>query len=178
MRKLAKERGVDLGVRGRDRTDGRITGGTFAQPLAGGAGRYTAARRFHAARFRRWPARPGDAIADNLERQAAIPQVTTFRTVDCTRWKPGAASWALSPLPLVVAALARRWPTSPLNAAWQDGDVEEREAINVGIAVDTEQGLMVPVLRDAGAPGHRRHRRRDQAPRRRRPLGVASRPPR
>ena len=33
----------------------------------------------------------------------------------------------------------------------------------MGVAADTDRGLVVPVLRDAPAPGHRRHRRIESA---------------
>ena len=67
------------------------------------------------------------AIADNLERQAAIPQVTDFRTVDCTALEARRGELGISPLPLVIAALTRTVAEHPaLNARWHDGDVEDR----------------------------------------------------
>ena len=53
------------------------------------------------------PARSRSVIAANLERQASIPQVTTFRTVDCSALQSFRADVGLSPLPIVVAAVAR-----------------------------------------------------------------------
>jgi pyruvate dehydrogenase E2 component (dihydrolipoamide acetyltransferase) len=35
-----------------------------------------------------------------------------------------------------------------LNARWEDGNLVPRQSIDVGIAVDTEAGLLVPVIRD------------------------------
>ena len=35
-----------------------------------------------------------------------------------------------------------------LNASLVDGDIVEHEAVNIGLAVDTPRGLLVPVLRD------------------------------
>jgi pyruvate dehydrogenase E2 component (dihydrolipoamide acetyltransferase) len=50
----------------------------------------------------------------------------------------------------IVAKLAavalRRHPL--LNCQWLDGDFVEPDGIHIGIAVDTEAGLLVPVIRD------------------------------
>jgi 2-oxoisovalerate dehydrogenase E2 component (dihydrolipoyl transacylase) len=56
----------------------------------------------------------------------------------------------LTYLPFVVKAVAeglRRYPY--LNASWSDDGILLRKRINIGIAVATEQGLMVPVVHDA-----------------------------
>lgn len=49
---------------------------------------------------------------------------------------------------LTVGVLGRH---SALNAAWTEEGIRIFDAIHVGIAVDTEQGLVVPVLRNAQA---------------------------
>jgi 2-oxoisovalerate dehydrogenase E2 component (dihydrolipoyl transacylase) len=57
-------------------------------------------------------------------------------------------------LPIVAAALCAVVEQHPiLNATWLDDAIEYREKINVGLAVDTEQGLLVPVVQDAGHRG-------------------------
>ncbi|HEX6843801.1 MAG TPA: 2-oxo acid dehydrogenase subunit E2, partial [Actinomycetota bacterium] len=94
------------------------------------------------------------AIAGNLERQAAIPQVTTFRTVDCAALQAFRAERGVSPLPVVVAALVAVVREHPLlNAAWGGDHLLMRGAVHVGLAADTERGLVVPVLRDAHERG-------------------------
>jgi pyruvate dehydrogenase E2 component (dihydrolipoamide acetyltransferase) len=97
-------------------------------------------------------------IAGRLVEAAGVPQVTTFRTVDCGALEEFREPLGLSPLPIVVAALARVVADHPLlNATW-DGAARRillHRAVNVGIAVDTEDGLVVPVVRDAGALGLR-----------------------
>jgi 2-oxoisovalerate dehydrogenase E2 component (dihydrolipoyl transacylase) len=93
-------------------------------------------------------------VAESLVRQASIPQVTTFRTVDCTALETFRAEGGLSPIPVVVAALCRSIDEHPLlNARWADDHLEMRGTVNAGIAVDTERGLVVPVVRDAGRRG-------------------------
>jgi pyruvate/2-oxoglutarate dehydrogenase complex dihydrolipoamide acyltransferase (E2) component len=57
----------------------------------------------------------------------------------------------VSPLPIVVAALCRTIGSHPLlNASWSDDAIVTHRAVHVGIAVDTDRGLIVPVVRDAG----------------------------
>ena len=68
------------------------------------------------------------AVADEagdrrrLTEVAAIPQVTTFRTVDCTALEAVRADLGVSPLPLFARALAEVCREHPeLNASW-DGE--------------------------------------------------------
>jgi 2-oxoisovalerate dehydrogenase E2 component (dihydrolipoyl transacylase) len=94
------------------------------------------------------------AVADNLTRQAAIPQVTTFRTVDCTALEDVRTASGMSPLPIVAAALCRTIERHPIiNATWAEDRVLVHGKVNIGVATDTERGLMVPVVRDAGRRG-------------------------
>jgi pyruvate dehydrogenase E2 component (dihydrolipoamide acetyltransferase) len=89
-------------------------------------------------------------IARRLTEVMAVPQVTTFRTADCTALQAFRRELDVSPLPVFVAALARAGAHHPLiNAAWHENGIRTFRYVNVGIAVDTERGLMVPVLKDA-----------------------------
>jgi 2-oxoisovalerate dehydrogenase E2 component (dihydrolipoyl transacylase) len=110
------------------------------------------------------PARPEDrrlplsvarrAIAESLERQATIPQVTTFRTVDCFALEAFRGELGVSPLPVVIASCCRVVADHPmLNASWSGHEILVHGALDVGIAVDIEDGLVVPVLRSADGRG-------------------------
>jgi len=51
---------------------------------------------------------------------------------------------------LVMFAVSRALPGfRELNATFSDGVIRRYESVNLGFAVDTERGLMVPVIRDA-----------------------------
>jgi pyruvate/2-oxoglutarate dehydrogenase complex dihydrolipoamide acyltransferase (E2) component len=93
-------------------------------------------------------------IAENLTRVAAVPAVTTFRTVDCTALEGFRAEIDVSPLPVLIAALGRTYPGHPmLNASWQATEIRVFRHLHVGLAVDTPRGLVVPILRNADERG-------------------------
>jgi 2-oxoisovalerate dehydrogenase E2 component (dihydrolipoyl transacylase) len=93
-----------------------------------------------------------NAIADRLAQVAAIPQVTTFRQVECSALETVRGELGVSPLPLFVSALAEVCADHPmLNSSWGGDRILVHRTVNVGIATDTERGLVVPVLKDARA---------------------------
>jgi 2-oxoisovalerate dehydrogenase E2 component (dihydrolipoyl transacylase) len=142
VRKLAKDLGIDIGtVRGTG-PNGRVT----EEDVRSAAGPVDETR------VELTPVRR--AIAANLELQATIPQVTTFRTVDCTALQTFRNELEVSPLPVVVAALCRVAKDHPLiNARWSANAILTANAVNAGLAIDTERGLVVAVVRDANTLG-------------------------
>ena len=69
-----------------------------------------------------------------------------------TAWNQDHPEDRISVTHLLVAAIARALTSDPaLNTTWDDGSFVQWPTVDIGIAVDTPQGLMVPVLRDAGA---------------------------
>ena len=110
-------------------TGGRVTEDDVRR--AGSFGQTSAGERVPVSPVRR-------AVADVLTRQAAIPQVTTFRTVDCTALEEFRRGLGVSPLPVVAAALCRTISGHPIiNAAWDGDTISMRAAVHLGIAVDT-----------------------------------------
>jgi len=91
-----------------------------------------------------------------------IPHVTTFHSADAThvetlrRELTDTSGTKVSALAVVVRALADVCGRHPkLNASF-DADASEmviKRRVHVGIATDTERGLMVPVVRDVMAKG-------------------------
>lgn len=90
-----------------------------------------------------------------------IPQASTFVTTDFTgsmelldhlRATPTFAGLTLTPLALVAKATLVALSEFPdLNASWDEANQEivTKHYVNLGIAVATERGLMVPNLKDA-----------------------------
>ncbi len=145
VRRLARDLGVDLSQVSGTGPDGRIAREDVERAPGGRAGRTS--EGVPVSPIRR-------AIAENLSRQAAIPQVTTFRQVDCTALDAFRRELGVSPLPVFVRALAEVCREHPmLNASWDGERILRFRGVHVGIATDTDAGLLVPVVRDAGSIG-------------------------
>jgi pyruvate/2-oxoglutarate dehydrogenase complex dihydrolipoamide acyltransferase (E2) component len=163
VRKLARERGVDLAAVTGTGPGGRVTredvlkaeGGTEAQPrtVATTPG---VDERVPVRGVRR-------LIAQKMTRAwQEIPHVTTFHTVDAThldalrRELTEESGARVSALAVVVRALVEVCQDHPkLNASLDSeaGEVILRRSYHVGIAADTDRGLLVPVVRDVDRKG-------------------------
>jgi 2-oxoisovalerate dehydrogenase E2 component (dihydrolipoyl transacylase) len=163
VRKLAKDLGVDLSMVSGSGPGGRVTREDVeraASEPSEGSTREIALDETgeHVSRVTTVDAVPLSltrrAIADRLSEVAAIPAVTTFRTVDCTALEAVRADLDVSPLPVVVRALAEVCRDHPmLNAAWDGDRILVFHEVRVGIAIDTAAGLVVPVIPDVGSLG-------------------------
>jgi pyruvate/2-oxoglutarate dehydrogenase complex dihydrolipoamide acyltransferase (E2) component len=179
VRRLARDRGIDLASVAGTGPDGRITRedvekaftGQTAEARPEGAPLATEGRA-DAAEAGPAPSPAGQRvpvrgvrrlIAQKMTRSwREIPHVTTFHTVDAThvealrRELTEESGTKVSGLSVIVRALAdvcRRHPK--LNATF-DADAAEivlKDAYHVGIAADTDRGLMVPVVRDVDRKG-------------------------
>lgn len=93
---------------------------------------------------------------------AEIPHVTTFHTADATdieglrRELTEESGTKITALAVVVRAFAEICASHPKLNAHFDAEANElilRGSIHMGIATDTEEGLMVPVVRDVQQKG-------------------------
>ena len=114
---------------------------------------------------------PGDEVIDAsvMRRQIAehmvrsvqtAPHVTVWMEADmCTvvaareRHKDEFAKregFKLTYLPFLLRVVTQALHEHPnMNAAWDDGHIIRRRAINIGVAVALDDGLIVPVIRNA-----------------------------
>jgi 2-oxoisovalerate dehydrogenase E2 component (dihydrolipoyl transacylase) len=158
VRQLAKDKGVDLAQVTGSGPGGRVTRSDVEAAVAapGAAAPGTAPstdgeRRISVVGIRK-------AIARQMVRSVStIPQFTEFAVFDATnlmaaRDKRKSSGRPMTPLPYFIEALLKAVRAYPLmNSSWDEArdEIVVKTAIHVGIAVNTSQGLLVPVLRDA-----------------------------
>ena len=161
VRRLAKDLGVDLSSVAGTGPNGRVTREDVERAASLSEPSEVAAPSEEVERI---PVRgTRRLIAQKMARSAReIPHVTTFQTVDA-HWLEAlrqelAAERGdrVGALPIVVRALAEIVRDHPmLNASFDEaaGEMVLYRDCNVGIAVDTDRGLLVPVIRDVRSRG-------------------------
>jgi 2-oxoisovalerate dehydrogenase E2 component (dihydrolipoyl transacylase) len=140
VRALARERGVDLG-----RVAGHGPGGTVTRDdverAAAAPARSETGEPLRGARR---------TMAVNMARaHAEVVPATLFEEADVEPWCSPTADVTVR----LVRAIAAGCAAVPALNAWFDGRSltrQLRKSVDLGIAVDTEGGLIVPVLRDVG----------------------------
>lgn len=174
VRRLARELGVDLRqvrpssasgrlteddvrahVRSRNEQSATPTADVVTPPGRPDSDGSGAVRREKMSRMRQTIAR------NMMQSYSTIPQLTNFDDVDVTELerirkdsKDDYASQGikLTSMPFLIKAIASSLRHHPILNASIDEEANEvvyKEYVNIGIAVDTEKGLLVPVLRDA-----------------------------
>jgi 2-oxoisovalerate dehydrogenase E2 component (dihydrolipoyl transacylase) len=174
VRKYAKDRGIDLAQLEGTGKDGRVTREDVdralvsAEPEPLEAPAAAAVARSPRDRVERTIQVTGtrkQIAAAMVASKFSIPHVTEFLTVDATnlmalraRLKalPGAADARVTPLAIVaraVCAAVRQYPL--MNSSWDErsGQIVVKEYVNLGIATDTQTGLLVPNVKDADLLG-------------------------
>ena len=151
-RKLARELGIDLAAVAGTGSGGSITvadveAAAAAAPAAAAGG----GRRERLSAIRR-------SIARHMAESMQIPQFTSMVDADATKLLEARAAssagtgWRVPLDALLVALLVPVLRDHPVMNARLDGDeIEYFERYDIGVAVDTAEGLMVPVVRGADA---------------------------
>jgi 2-oxoisovalerate dehydrogenase E2 component (dihydrolipoyl transacylase) len=169
VRRLAKEMGVDLTVVDGTGPSGRVTredvikAAGSERPAAAGGETTVGISRFEGPE-QRIPVRGvRRMIAQKMSRSwAEIPHVTTFHLVDATHvdalrkeltTESGVKVTALSVVVRTLAEICQEHPKLNSSYDTEAGELVLKQACHVGIATDTDQGLVVPVVRDAGTKG-------------------------
>jgi pyruvate dehydrogenase E2 component (dihydrolipoamide acetyltransferase) len=92
------------------------------------------------------------AVVRTVVASAVVPQFTVERTVDVGALQrlreAGGKGFSLSDA-LTAAVAAALAAHRRLNASWTEEGIVEHGAVNVGLAVAVEDGLVVPAIRDA-----------------------------
>jgi 2-oxoisovalerate dehydrogenase E2 component (dihydrolipoyl transacylase) len=166
VRLRAREAGIDLRQVPGSGPAGRITHDDLDAFLRGGgrSGRAAGVRRTEVEEIKVVGLRR--RIAERMARSAAsIPHITYVEEVDVTalealraKLNEGGGEPRLTLLPFLARAIVRAVEAQPeVNAHYDDeaGILLRHAGVHVGVATQTEAGLMVPVLRHAEARGLR-----------------------
>jgi pyruvate dehydrogenase E2 component (dihydrolipoamide acetyltransferase) len=143
VRRLARDLGVDLTRVSGSGPDGAILSRDVQAAAASPGSPGDAAKEV--------PLRgPRRAMAERMAAaHARVVPATVTGEADIDAWVPGTR-----PLPRLVRAIAAAARIEPrLNAAFDDARwiLRTNAEVHLGIAMETEDGLFVPVLRDAGS---------------------------
>jgi pyruvate dehydrogenase E2 component (dihydrolipoamide acetyltransferase) len=148
-RRIAAEQGIDIDSLAGTGPGGSIIAGDVLSAANGDSVQQT---HEHA------PGTVWKLMAERVTRSwQTVPHFVLRREVDATRlesWhgaartKPGCESLTRTDLLVKLAAEAlRRHPR--VNSSWREGVIATAAAVNIGIAVAVEDGLVVPVIHDA-----------------------------
>jgi pyruvate dehydrogenase E2 component (dihydrolipoamide acetyltransferase) len=170
-RKLARNAGIELSALNGSGPRGRIKARDVEAAVASSSGaasstrpETTPARRQDEAERASVAKRPATAIEKVVARRLTlakqtIPHFYVQAEADVTRLlalreelNTAGDAPRISLTHFVVAALARALAKSPeMNVLWADDNIVQLDGADIGIAVDTDRGLLVPVLRNAHA---------------------------
>lgn len=165
VRQHARELGVELSEVGGTGPEGRVTHEDLVRHAAGGTAKPAIALRY--------AERDGEhavpviglrrQIALHMQASLKIPHFTYVEEVDVTELEElrsrlnerfTATRGRLTVLPFLMRAIVLAVPAFPqINARFDDekGVVTRFDSVNIGIATQTDAGLMVPVVRHAEA---------------------------
>jgi 2-oxoisovalerate dehydrogenase E2 component (dihydrolipoyl transacylase) len=140
VRQLARQLGVDLGAVQGSGADGLITRADLEGASQGARERFGGEKLRGVRR----------SMALNMARaHAEVVPVVIVGDADLHRWRE-----ARDPLVRIAQAIAVACAAEPVLNSWFDGkglSIKRHAQLDLGIAVDTPDGLFVPVLRNVGA---------------------------
>ena len=175
VRQLAKERGVDLSQVKGTGTGGRVTKQDVLGFVEKGAPPKPTASSARTTPAQATPARPTPAHPSLKQTGEEVIPLTSMRKTIAARMVAsrhsaahvvtffeadfsGLASFRqkhqLTYLPFIITAVTRAMKDVPLlNSSWSENGIVLRHDVHMGIAVALEDGLLVPVIRNADKKG-------------------------
>jgi len=169
LRRMARELGIDIHAVAGTGPEGRITEEdirNYARSIIlNASGVESVAKVSRTTDFSRWGAVETKAmsgvrraIAEHMYNSwSSIPHVTQFDTADITELeeerksleKKAGGKLTVTAVALKVAAAALKvFPQFNVSVDPQRGEIISKKYIHIGVAVDTDHGLLVPVIRD------------------------------
>jgi pyruvate dehydrogenase E2 component (dihydrolipoamide acetyltransferase) len=159
-RKLAEEHMIDLSVVEGTGPNGRIVREDVERAIAGGAP--AAAQKYDGREVEKTIPLTGtrQAIAEHMERSLKVSaQLTAMGEIDAgelvklyqkLKKQSESTGQRITYTALIIAAAAKALRENPMvNASVIDNEIKVWKSINIGMAVNLEGGLIVPVIKDA-----------------------------
>jgi 2-oxoglutarate dehydrogenase complex dihydrolipoamide succinyltransferase (E2) component len=174
VRQLAKEQGVELSQIAGSGAGGRVTKKDVLDHLGKTASTTSPAPSTAAAEKRSVPTKEGPAPAVSGEAEEILPltsmrktiaermlasrrtsaHVATFFEADLSGLGAFRAEQGLTYLPFIIHAVTRALKDVPIvNSSWGENGIVLKRHVDMGIAVALEEGLLVPVIRNADRKG-------------------------
>jgi pyruvate dehydrogenase E2 component (dihydrolipoamide acetyltransferase) len=156
-KRIAAEAGVDLGGISGSGPDGMITEDDVRRAAAAPAGRPQASAALTPARREKLTRIQAVGARNLTQSWQQVPHFVQMVRVDMSgalerRRALSAGGTKTTVTDLILAAVVQALRENPrVNASYRDGEVLIYDRINLGIAVDTPNGLVVPVIHDAQA---------------------------
>jgi pyruvate dehydrogenase E2 component (dihydrolipoamide acetyltransferase) len=173
VRRMARELGVDIGRVSGTGPDGRISAEDVQAYVKGALSGGGGASAPQLPDFSKWGKVERKPMS-NIRRKTAehlsaawttIPHVTNHDKADISELeglrkqygpqaeKAGGKMTMTAIAVKIVAGAMQRFPQFNASADMARQEIVYKQSIHVGVAVDTERGLLVPVIRDAGQKG-------------------------
>lgn len=156
VKKLAKDLGVDISKIKGSGEDGRVTESDVRSSVEGSVRVVKKYDLF--GHVKRVPLKGlRKTIANNMSKQVTVPIVTHHDEVDITNLhfvkefeKSRVKGVKLTYLPFIIKAVVHSLKKHPLvNSSLEGDEIIVKEYYNIGVAVATDDGLIVPVIKGA-----------------------------
>ncbi len=144
-KRLARESGIDLNTVTGTGPEGRISEEDLTEAIRRSEGFLPKVREIIALSGYR------KTSAERLSQSfRTAPHSTVMMYADASRMKALHESENVSLTSIIVCAVAKALVKKPrINASYDDGKIKVFQDINIGIAIATDHGLMVPIIRNA-----------------------------
>lgn len=175
VRRLAREKGVDLsqikgsGILGRISADDVLRFAEGGAPAAAAPARAAAVEAPPLPDFGKWGETERQAMSGIRKATvrsmstawATVPMVTQFDKADITEFellrkkyqpKAEAVGAKITPTAMIIKIIAgalRKFPDFNASIDVQTNEIVYKKYVNIGVAVDTDYGLLVPVIKNA-----------------------------
>lgn len=150
-RRIARQQGVDLARVSGSGPHGRIKRADVEASLSSGAKPATKTMRRPATSVEQVVARRLTEAKQTIPHFYVLAEADMTELLTLREGLNASGGPRISITPFIIAAVGRALSAQPeANALWDNGEIVTLASTDVGMAVDSPRGLMVPVVRNAG----------------------------